>query len=81
MLTAMAPEAPIHIHIAEQAKEMEDCIAWSGQRPVQWLLDHAHVDHHWCLVHATHINEAEMARIAKSGAVVGLCPITEANPT
>lgn len=78
-VTAMAPEAPIHIHIAEQMKEVEDCIAWSGQRPVQWLLDHAAVDHHWCLVHATHIDETEMARIAGTGAVAGLCPITEAN--
>ena len=78
-VTGMAPGAPIHIHIAEQYKEVEDCVAWSGQRPVQWLLDHAPVDQRWCLVHATHVDEAEMARIATTGAVAGLCPITEAN--
>jgi formimidoylglutamate deiminase len=69
----------IHIHIAEQTREVDDCIAWSGRRPVQWLLEHAALDERWCLVHATHINEAEIQAIAASGAVVGLCPITEAN--
>jgi formiminoglutamate deiminase len=78
-VTAMAPQGPIHIHIAEQIKEVEDCLAWSGQRPVQWLLDHAAVDHRWCLVHATHIERIEATGIAKSGAIAGLCPITEAN--
>ena len=70
---------PIHLHIAEQAKEVRDCIAWSGQRPVEWLLDHLPVDPRWCLVHATHITDAECRYIAARGAVVGLCPITEAN--
>lgn len=69
----------IHIHIAEQIKEVEDCIAWSGQRPVEWLLDHTALDARWCLVHATHVNDAEMRAVAASAAVVGLCPITEAN--
>jgi formimidoylglutamate deiminase len=69
----------IHIHIAEQTKEVDDCIAWSGRRPVQWLLEHAAVDERWCLVHATHVTDAEMQAVAASGAVVGLCPITEAN--
>jgi formimidoylglutamate deiminase len=69
----------IHIHIAEQTREVDDCIAWSGRRPVEWLLEHAALDERWCLVHATHIDEAEMQGIAASGAVVGLCPITEAN--
>jgi len=71
--------APIHIHIAEQTKEVDDCIAWSGQRPVEWLLDHAPVDARWCLVHATHMSDAEYQRGAASGAVAGLCPTTEAN--
>ena len=75
----LAAGGPIHIHIAEQTREVEDCVAWSGQRPVEWLLDHAEVDARWCLVHATHITEAETDRLAASGAVVGLCPITEAN--
>ena len=70
---------PIHIHIAEQLREVEDCLAWSGARPVQWLLDHAPVDDRWCLVHATHMSPQETERLARSGAVAGLCPITEAN--
>ncbi|NKJ43932.1 formimidoylglutamate deiminase [Novosphingobium sp. SG720] len=76
---ALAHGAPIHIHIAEQVKEVEDCLAWSGQRPVEWLLDHAAVDAQWCLVHATHMTPAETLALASSGAVAGLCPITEAN--
>ncbi len=78
-LDAIAPGAPVHIHIAEQTKEVEDCLAWSGQRPVQWLLDHMPVDARWCLVHATHLDAAEIRRGAASGAVAGLCPTTEAN--
>ncbi|PKB13386.1 formimidoylglutamate deiminase [Novosphingobium kunmingense] len=78
-LTALAGEAPIHIHIAEQVGEVEDSLAWSGQRPVDWLLDHAEVGSNWCLVHATHMTPDETARLASSGAVAGLCPITEAN--
>ncbi len=70
---------PIHIHIAEQTKEVEDCIAWSGRRPVQWLLDNADVDGRWCLVHATHMTADETCALARSKAVAGLCPITEAN--
>jgi formiminoglutamate deiminase len=70
---------PIHIHIAEQMREVDDCIAWSGARPVEWLLDNANVNENWCLVHATHMTADETKRLAASGAVVGLCPITEAN--
>jgi formimidoylglutamate deiminase len=69
----------IHIHIAEQLGEVQDCLGVRGARPVQWLFDHADVDARWCLVHATHLDEAEMRAIAQSGAVVGLCPTTEAN--
>jgi len=76
---AMAGEGPVHIHIAEQVKEVEDCIAWSGRRPVAWLLDHAPVDHRWCLIHATHLDPGEVVGLAATGAVAGLCPITEAN--
>jgi len=72
-------DGPVHIHIAEQIKEVEECKQWSGQRPVQWLLDHVQVDPRWCLVHATHLSAAERQGIAASGAVAGLCPITEAN--
>lgn len=78
-LAALAPEAPVHIHIAEQTKEVEDCVAWSGQRPVAWLLERLPVDRRWCLVHATHMVEAETRGLAARGAVAGLCPTTEAN--
>lgn len=78
-LLAMAPDGPVHIHIAEQIAEVDACQAWSGARPVEWLLDHAPVDARWCLVHATHVTSAEAHRLAASGAVAGLCPITEAN--
>jgi formimidoylglutamate deiminase len=75
----LARGRPIHIHVAEQAKEVEDCLAWSGSRPVAWLLDNAPVDQRWCLVHATHVDAEERRRLAASGAVVGLCQTTEAN--
>ncbi len=75
----LAGGAPIHIHIAEQEKEVADCLAWSGQRPVEWLFDHADVDRQWCLIHATHLTLAERDAIAASGAVAGLCPVTEAS--
>lgn len=70
---------PIHVHVAEQLREVEACLAFSGARPVEWLLDNAPVDRHWCLVHATHVEPPEITALAESGAVVGLCPTTEAN--
>jgi len=75
----MDPTLPIHIHVAEQQKEVERCLAWSGARPIEWLMDNAPVDRHWCLIHATHANAEEVEAMAGSGAVVGLCPTTEAN--
>ena len=78
-LHALDATAPVHIHIAEQTAEVDACLAWSGQRPVQWLLDHAPVDARWCLVHATHMTPEESMRAARTGAVAGLCPSTEAN--
>jgi len=75
----LAQAGPIHIHAAEQTKEVENCLAWLGARPVAWLFDHAPVDARWCLVHATHVNPSEIGRMAHSGAVAGLCPVTEAN--
>ncbi len=78
-LDAHHPGAPVHIHIAEQTGEVEQCLAHHGARPVAWLLDHAPVDARWCLVHATHLDDAERTRLAASGAVAGLCPTTEAN--
>src|SRR5690606_32338756 len=79
MIDGIDDAAPIHIHIAEQTAEVEDCLAWSGKRPVQWLLDAHAVGPRWCLVHATHMTADETARLAAGGAVAGLCPTTEAN--
>lgn len=75
----LVSDGPVHIHVAEQTKEVDDCLASCGSRPVEWLFAHADVDARWCLVHATHVSESELAAVAASGAVVGLCPITEAN--
>lgn len=78
-LDALDPTAPIHIHIAEQQKEVHDCLEWCGRRPVEWLLQNLQPDARWCLIHATHMTEGETAELARSGAVAGLCPTTEAN--
>lgn len=78
-LDAIDATAPRHIHVAEQQREVSDCLAWSGQRPVEWLLDHVALDPRWCLVHATHLTASESARASATGAVAGLCPTTEAN--
>ncbi|QCT19068.1 formimidoylglutamate deiminase [Jejubacter calystegiae] len=79
VLGSAGSHLPVHIHIAEQEKEVRDCLAWSGQTPVAWLLDHAPVDERWCLVHATHLTGQETAALAHSGAIAGLCPTTEAS--
>ena len=79
-LDAMTGGAPIHIHVAEQTKEVDDCIAWSGgKRPVEFLLDTFGVSDRWCLIHATHMTPEETRAVAASKAVAGLCPTTEAN--
>lgn len=78
-LLQLCPDGPVHIHVAEQVQEVEDCLAWSGARPVEWLLDNTPVDERWCLIHATHVDDGERRRLAATGAVAGLCPITEAN--
>jgi formimidoylglutamate deiminase len=78
-LLPLAAPGPVHMHAAEQLGEVEQCLAWSGARPVQWLLEHAPVNERWCLVHATHLDDSEIPRLAASGAVAGLCPVTEAN--
>lgn len=75
----LLPAGPIHIHIAEQTAEVVEIIAHLGARPVEWLLNIFHVDPRWCLIHATQMTNAETLGLAKSGAVAGLCPITEAN--
>jgi formimidoylglutamate deiminase len=79
VVTQIDAHVPVHLHVAEQQAEVADCLAWSGQRPVQWLLDHVDLGPRWCLVHATHIDGDELPALAASGAVVGLCPVTESN--
>jgi formimidoylglutamate deiminase len=79
VLAALPADARIHIHVAEQVGEVQDCIAMRDLRPVEWLLKHVEVDARWTLVHATHLNDWEVAAIAASGATVAICPTTEAN--
>ncbi|MEP2716520.1 formimidoylglutamate deiminase [Pseudophaeobacter sp.] len=79
VLLAQATQSPVHIHIAEQPKEVQEVQAGLGARPVEWLLDNAPVGRDWCLIHATHMTKAETRAMAATGAVAGLCPVTEAN--
>jgi formimidoylglutamate deiminase len=79
VLAAVDPKMPVHIHAAEQTGEVDHCLAWSGARPVEWLLANAPVSERWTLVHATHMTDTEAAGLAKTGATVALCPSTEGN--
>ena len=79
VLAALPPDAPVHIHIAEQVGEVQDCLALRNARPVEWLLREFRVDRRWTLVHATHLTPEETRGIAASGATVAICPTTEAN--
>jgi formimidoylglutamate deiminase len=79
VLATLPAARPVHIHIAEQQAEVQQSLDFSGRRPVQWLLDQVAVDERWCLIHATHLVAEEVDGIARSGAVAGLCPTTEAN--
>lgn len=72
-------DMPCHIHIAEQTQEVVDCQNWVGQRPVEWLINSVDLSNRWCLIHATHVTTDEAVSVAQAGAIVGLCPITEAN--
>ena len=78
-LRSLDDKAPIHIHISEQQQEVDDCLKHYGKRPVQWLTDNITIDKHWCLIHATHINEQEQQAIIDTQAIAGICPTTEAN--
>jgi formimidoylglutamate deiminase len=78
-IAAIDGQAPVHVHAAEQLREVEDCVRWCGKRPVEWLLANAPVDARFCLVHATHVTPQEIAGIAEAGATVGLCPTSESN--
>ena len=79
MTAAMRPGRPMHMHLAEQIPEVEEILAGYGQRPVEWVLDHCAVDQRWTFIHLTHMTEDETTRLARSGAVAGLCPITESS--
>jgi formimidoylglutamate deiminase len=79
VIASLESLAAIHVHVAEQTKEVDDCLDWSGKRPVEWLFENFDVDQKWCLIHATHINDQETSAMAGSGCVAGLCPTTEAN--
>jgi len=79
LVAALPADAPIHIHAAEQTREVDECIAALGKRPVEWLLDNFDINKRWCLVHATHMTAEETKALAASGAVAGLCPTTEGN--
>ena len=78
-VVTLAPAAPVHLHIAEQVAEVAEVLAHRGARPVEWLLANVEVDARWCAVHATQMQPAETLALAATGAVAGLCPITEAN--
>ncbi|HQY74988.1 MAG TPA: formimidoylglutamate deiminase [Aestuariivirga sp.] len=79
VLDGIDDDARVHIHVAEQSKEVDDCLAWCGKRPVEFLLDQFDVSGRWCTIHATHMTADETQRLAKSRAIAGLCPTTEAN--
>ncbi len=78
-VAGLDPKAPIHIHVAEQVAEVTEVLAHTGARPVQWLLENTDLSNRWCLIHATQMEPWETESAARSGAVAGLCPITEAN--
>lgn len=73
------PHGPIHMHLAEQTAEVAEVEAHWGARPVAWALDHMGIDTRWCLIHCTQMTPDETVRLARTGAVAGLCPITESN--
>ncbi len=79
VLASLPGSRPVHIHIAEQQGEVQQSLAQTGARPVRYLMDNIDIDARWCLVHATHLDQGEVASLAASGAVAGLCPTTEAN--
>jgi formimidoylglutamate deiminase len=70
---------PIHMHVSEQVAEVSDCVATHGTTPLDWIADLVRIDSRWCFIHATHLTQLEMRRLAATGASVGLCPVTEAN--
>ncbi len=76
---ALRPDRPLHMHLAEQVPEIEEISAAYGRRPVEWLLDNHAPDRRWTLIHLTHMTPDETRRLAATGTVAGLCPITESS--
>ncbi|CAG8998655.1 MAG: 8-oxoguanine deaminase [Candidatus Celerinatantimonas neptuna] len=70
---------PIHIHISEQRREVEQCLITHNTTPLHWLSQHVDLNSRWTLIHSTHLTGEELSTLAKSGAIAGLCPTTEAN--
>jgi formimidoylglutamate deiminase len=79
LVAAVPVDAPVHIHAAEQTREVDECKAALGKRPIEWLLSEMPIDSRWCVVHATHMTDEETRALAASSAVAGLCPSTEGN--
>jgi formimidoylglutamate deiminase len=79
VMQALPADTPVHMHISEQQREVDDCLAFSARRPIEYLLDTVPLDRRWCLVHATHASQGELLAVREAGAIVGLCPTTEAN--
>jgi formimidoylglutamate deiminase len=79
LVVNLGPGGPVHIHVAEQVGEVQEVVDVLGARPVRWILDNMPVDDRWCFIHATQMDPTETVDLARSGAVAGLCPITEAN--
>ena len=77
--TRLDPAMPIHMHLSEQTAEVNDCVATHGATPLDWVADLVPIDARWCFIHATHLTQLEMRKLAATGAAVGLCPMTEAN--
>jgi formimidoylglutamate deiminase len=75
----MLPGGPVHIHIAEQVAEVAEVEEAWGARPVAWAVANLPLDARWCMIHATQMTPDETRALARTGAVAGLCPITEAN--
>jgi formimidoylglutamate deiminase len=78
-VASLPANLPVHIHICEQQREVDECLKFVGRRPIEYLLDSVALSPRWCLVHATHAQPSELNAVVQAGAVIGLCPTTEAN--
>jgi formimidoylglutamate deiminase len=78
-LAALRPADPFHMHLAETAAEVAEVEQALGARPVEWVLGHLDPGPRWCLIHLTRMQPHETLALAATGAVAGLCPMTEAS--